>query len=316
MRVIRHLRLEPTRLPRVVLTLGNFDGVHRGHQAIVQRALATAAPIGGQVVAVTFHPHPMAVLAPDRAPASLQSLHDRLALLRAQGVPVVVVQRFTAAFAQLDPEAFVHEFLGQRLELRHVVVGYDVNFGRNRAGSAETLRVLGAAAGFAVDVVGAVQTEDGLVVSSSSVRRALLAGEVDIVTKLLGRHHLLRGRVVAGDRRGRTLGFPTANLHLPPRLLIPPDGVYAGWVPWDGRRIPAVLNIGVRPTFGVLRRTVEVHCLDFAADLYGQWLGIELVARLRGEQKFAGPAALTAQIQADVAHARVVLAAASPTDAA
>jgi riboflavin kinase / FMN adenylyltransferase len=309
MRVIRHLGREPARLSRVVLTLGNFDGLHRGHQAILQRALAAAAAIDGQVVALTFHPHPMAVVAPQRAPASIQSLHDRLAMLRVLGVPVVVLQRFTPVFAQLEPEAFVREFLGQRLELRHVVVGYDVNFGRNRSGSAETLRTLGAALGFQVDVVGAVQTDDGLVVSSSAIRRALAAGEVDVVARLLGRPHLLRGRVAVGDRRGRTLGFPTANLQLPPRLLIPADGVYAGWVPLDGARLPAVLNIGMRPTFGGLRRTIEVHCLDWSGDLYGQWLGIELVARLRGEQRFTGPAALVQQIAADVAQARAVLAA-------
>ena len=309
MRVIRHLRRESRRLRGVVLTLGNFDGVHRGHQAIVRRALDAAAAINGQVVVVTFHPHPMAVLAPERAPASVQSLRDRLGLLRDLGVPIVVVQRFTRTFAQLDPDAFVLEFLAERLELRHVVVGYDVNFGRNRAGSAETLRALGQRVGFAVDVVEAVHTDDGLVVSSSSVRRALLAGEIDIVTRLLGRAHVLRGRVGQGDRRGRTLGFPTANLHLRPRVLVPPNGVYAGWVPIDGRRVPAVLNIGVRPTFGGLRHTIEVHCLDWSGDLYGQWLQVALVARLRGEQQFDGPVALTAQITADVAQARAVLAA-------
>lgn len=310
MRVIRHLAQASARLPRVVLTLGNFDGVHRGHQAIIARATEVARQIGGQVVAVTFHPHPMAVVAPERAPAMIQSLHDRLQLLREQGVPVVVLQRFTRAFAQLSPDAFVHEFLGRQLELKHVVVGYDVNFGRDRAGSAETLRTLGAAAGFAVDVVGAVETTDGLVVSSTSVRRALVAGDVHVVSQLLGRHHALRGRVVAGERRGRTIGFPTANLHLRPRVLLPPDGVYAGFVPLDGRRLPAVVNIGMRPTFGGLRRTTEVHCLDFHGDLYGQWLAIELVARLRGEQKFAGIDALKTQIAADVAQARTVLEAA------
>lgn len=314
MRVIRHLGREHGRLDRVVLTLGNFDGAHQGHRAIVRRARDQATAIGGQVVVLTFHPHPVAVLAPDRGPAMIQSLHDRLSSLREMGADVVVLQRFTRTFSQLEPEAFVREFLAP-LDLRHVVVGYDVNFGRNRSGTVETLRTLGAADGFSVDVVGAVQTADGLIVSSSSVRKALAAGDVALAARLLGRHHALRGRVVHGDHRGRTLGFPTANLHLPPGLLLPPDGVYAGRVPVDGRAVPAVMNIGVRPTFGTLRRTVEVHCLDLSADLYGRWLAIELVERLRGERKFDGIDALKAQIAADVASARAVLAGSSPAGA-
>jgi len=307
MRVVRHLRREPRPLPRVVLTLGNFDGVHLGHQAIIRRATDEARALGGQPVVLTFEPHPIAVLAPDRAPPLLQSLHDRLAMLRELGVEVTVLQRFTREFAALTPEEFVRGFLLRHLEIVQVVVGYSVNFGRDRAGSAATLEALGAEDGFAVDVVGPV-TAAGEQVSSSVLRRVLGAGDMRRARELLGRWYGLRGRVVVGDRRGRTLGFPTANLHLGRRLLLPPDGVYAVWVPLDGRRRPGVLNIGERPTFGGARRTVEVHLLDFSGDLYGRWLRVEFVERLRGEKRFAGVDGLRSAIAADIARARDVLA--------
>ncbi|HEV7731712.1 MAG TPA: bifunctional riboflavin kinase/FAD synthetase [Candidatus Binatia bacterium] len=307
MRVIRHLSHQAPALPRVVLTLGNFDGVHLGHQAIVQRAAAEARAVGGQVVVLTFHPHPTAVLVPHRAPARIQSLHGRLLTLRTLGVEVAVVQRFTRAFAGLEPEAFVRDLLMRRLELLHVVVGYNVSFGRDRAGTVDTLRALGTQYGFAVDAVGPVMV-DGDHVSSTVVRRLIAAGDVRRVARLLGRQHQLRGRVVGGDRRGRTIGFPTANMHQQPGVLLPADGVYAVWATVDGVRRPAVLNVGVRPTFGELRRTVEAHVLDFDGDLYGRWLCIDLVERLRGEMKFSGPGALVAAIKADVIAARQHLA--------
>jgi riboflavin kinase/FMN adenylyltransferase len=311
MRVIRHLAHIAPPLRRVVLTLGNFDGMHLGHQAIVRRALDEARGVAGQVVVLTFHPHPIAVVAPDKAPPLLQSLHDRLARLRELGVDVTVVQRFTPRFAALEPEAFVREFLGAHLELLQVVVGYNVTFGRGRSGTVETLQALGARHGFAVDAIGPVAVGEGQV-SSTALRRLIAAGDVRRARALLGRPFVLRGRVVRGEQRGRTLGFPTANLHQRPGLLLPADGVYAVHVLLDGRAVPAVLNIGVRPTFGTLRRTVEAFLLDYDGDLYGRWLTLELVERLRGEQRFAGPEALRQAIAADVTRAREVLAPADP----
>jgi riboflavin kinase/FMN adenylyltransferase len=307
MRVIRHLERVSPPLPRVVLTLGNFDGVHVGHEAIVRRAVAEARVLGGQAVVMTFHPHPIVIVAPDKAPPLIQPLRDRLAALRTFGPDVCVVQRFTPAFAQLEPGAFVHDLLLRRLELKHVVVGYNVNFGRNRSGGIETLRALGVQHGYAVDAVGPV-TVDGLTVSSTELRRLVRLGDMRQVGRLLGRPYGLRGRVVAGDRRGRLLGFPTANLHLRDEVLLPVDGVYAAAALVGGRRQPAVLNVGVRPTFGGLRRTVEAHLLDWSGDLYGHWLELELIERLRGEMRHAGPEALRAAIAADVARAREVLA--------
>src|SRR5579871_1021439 len=291
MRVVRHLSREPGRIHRTVLTLGNFDGVHVGHQAIVRLAVETAARLGGCPVALTFEPHPVAVLAPDRAPPLIQPLRERLALLATLGVEIVVVQRFTRAFAALDPEAFVCDFLLHRLEVVHVVVGYNVNFGRDRAGTVATLRGLGARYGFAVDEVGPV-TVDGERVSSTALRAALGAGDVRRAARLLGRTYALRGRVVAGERRGRTLGFPTANLRCRSTLAVPADGVYAARVQVGGAWHGGVVNIGIRPTFGERRRTIEAHLLDFTGDLYGRWVTVEMVDRLRGEQAFAGPRAL------------------------
>ena len=308
MRVIRHLVRRPERLPGTVLTLGNFDGAHLGHQAIVRRAVARAREAAGLAVALTFEPHPVAVLAPARAPLMLQTLHDRLASLAGLGIDVTVVQRFTRAFAALDPEAFVRDFLLRHLELAHVVVGYNVNFGRDRAGTSETLRALGARLGFGVEVVGPVATAgDGEQVSSTRLRALLQAGDMPRARALLGRPYALRGRVVVGDRRGRTLGFPTANLHLRAGLLLPPDGVYAVGVEVDGRAHEGVLNIGVRPTFAGKRRTIEVHVLDFGRDLYRRWLVVKVIERLRGEQAFSGPEALRVVTARDVVRARRVL---------
>ena len=309
MRVIRHFAQRPGRLTRTVLTLGNFDGAHLGHQAIIRRAVARAREVGGQAVALTFEPHPIAVLAPAHAPLMLQTLHDRLASLAGLGIDVTVLQRFTPAFAALDPDAFVEDFLLRHLALAHVMVGYNVNFGRNRAGNSETLAALGARRGFDVEVVGPVTAPgDGEQVSSTRLRALLQAGDMPRVRALLGRPYALRGRVVVGDRRGRTLGFPTANLHTRAGLLLPPDGVYAIKVEVDGRSHQGVLNIGVRPTFAGRRRTIEAHLLEFAGDLYRRWLVVEVIERLRGEEAFSGPEALKAAIARDVARARVVLA--------
>ena len=306
MRVVRHLARHRGRLPRTVLTLGNFDGVHRGHQEIIATAVRHAAEKGAQPAVLTFEPHPIAVLAPDKAPPIIQSLHDRLETIRGHGIATVVLQRFTREFAAMDPEAFVRDFLLRHIELAHVIVGYNVNFGRDRAGTSETLRTLGARLGFGVDVVGPV-VADGEEVSSTRLRDAIRQGDMPRARCLLGRPYAFRGRVVTGDRRGRTLGFPTANLHLKPSLLIPPDGVYAVVADVDGAERQGVLNVGIRPTFGGRRRTIEAHLLDFDGDLYRRWVVVRVVERLRGEATFAGPDALRAAIADDIARARRVL---------
>lgn len=289
-----------------VVTIGAFDGVHRGHQALLTRAADLARAEGVPAVAFTFHPHPAKVLAPARAPALIVSVEERARLLLAHGMDQVVVQPFDEAFARVSADAFVRDFLAGPLRPRHVVVGFNFAYGQGRAGNRATLEAAGHELGFGVDVVGPVDV-GGVVCSSTRVRERLLEGDVGGAARLLGRAPFLTGQVVPGDQRGRTIGFPTANVDPEPELL-PCAGVYATRVSWDGQpALPSVTNIGNRPTFGGGHVTVEVHLLDFSGDLYGRRLRVELVGRLRDERRFDGRAALVAQLNQDVASARAVL---------
>jgi riboflavin kinase/FMN adenylyltransferase len=306
MQVIRHLEACDRRFRSPVVTLGNFDGVHRGHQEILSRVVRQARQSGREAVLITFFPHPTSVLAPSRAPAALGSLGERLERFREVGVDVVVLQRFTPAFAALDAEVFIERYLVRRLEVAKVVIGHSVNFGRARGGNARTLTEAGARLGFAVEVVGPVKV-DGIAVSSTAVRERLAAGEVVVASRLLGRPYAVEGRVVRGDQRGQGLGFPTANVR-PRTAVLVPDGVYAVRLRWNGERRDGVANVGRNPTFGQGRaRTLEAHLFEFAGEIYGRALRVEFVDRLRGEKKFASPQELVEQIREDVARAREVL---------
>jgi riboflavin kinase/FMN adenylyltransferase len=325
-----------------VVTLGNYDGVHLGHRALVARAKQRAdAQPGLRAVALTFDPHPLRVLSPQHAPPLLTTLERRIALLRGAGADEVVVQPFDAAFASWAPEIFVRALLVERLAASRVVIGHDFRFGRNREGDLSTLRSLGEHHGFEVETVAAVVVE-GTIVSSSTIREAVAAGDLARATALLGRVHEVEGQVVQGDQRGRALGFPTANLHVD-GVLMPPDGVYAVVVrvldaapdgadapreavrpgaaevsasaeDRDGSRatlLRGVANLGVRPTFGA-GRTLEVHVLDVQRALYGARLRVGFVERLRDEQRFPNADALRNQIGRDVERARRSLSDASP----
>jgi riboflavin kinase/FMN adenylyltransferase len=306
MQVIRHLEACDRRFRSPVATLGNFDGVHRGHQEILSRVVRQARESGRDAVLITFFPHPTSVLAPSRAPAALGSLRERLERFREVGVDVVVLQRFTPAFAALDADVFIERYLVRRLEVAKVVIGHSVNFGRARGGNARTLTEAGARLGFAVEVVGPVKV-DRIAVSSTAVRERLAAGEVVVASRLLGRPYAVEGRVVRGDQRGQGLGFPTANVR-PRTAVLVPDGVYAVRLRWNGERRDGVANVGRNPTFGQGRaRTLEAHLFEFAGELYGRALRVEFVDRLRGEKKFASPQELVEQIRDDVARAREVL---------
>jgi riboflavin kinase/FMN adenylyltransferase len=309
MRIIRHLEAADRRFRRPIATLGNFDGVHVGHQEILSRLVRQAGVRGSEAVVITFYPHPTAVLAPERAPAPLGSLRERLAMMRDAGVDTVVLQRFTLPFAALGPEEFVERYLVRCLGVLKLIIGHSVNFGQGRRGSARTLEEAGPRHGFEVEVVGPV-TVGGLAVSSTEVRSRLCAGEVALAARLLGRAYAVEGRVLRGEHRGRTLGFPTANLR--PRMApLVPDGVYAvrvaraarGCQTWAG-----VANVGHNPTFAGLRqRTLETHLFDFDGDLYGERLRVSFVERLRGELRFPSPQALVEQIRRDATRAREVL---------
>ena len=307
MEVFRHIATSPRRFVAPVLTLGNFDGVHRGHQAILGRVAEIARVRGGEAVALTFNPHPVAVLRPERAPALITSLRDKIRLMAAVGVDVLVVQHFTPAFAQLSAEAFIERFVVQRLRATRLVVGHSVSFGHERRGDSALLAELGKRLGFEVEVVGPIGV-DGHEVSSSAVRRAIAAGDVALATKLLGRPHRLGGRVVPGRRRGATIGFPTANVRV--RVgMSPPDGVYAVRVQYREAWLDGVANIGTNPTFGDVPRALEAHLFDFDADLYGERVSVAFIERLRSEIAFSSVEALVAQIGRDAERARAILAA-------
>jgi len=304
--VVRHIATSSRRFVAPVLTLGNFDGVHRGHQAILARVVEAARAVGGEAVALTFHPHPVAVLRPDRAPALITSLRDRIALMAAAQLDVLVLQHFTPAFAALSAEEFVERFMVERLGATRVVVGHSVSFGHARRGNAALLTTLGERLGFEVEVVGPVRVDDHDV-SSSAVRQAIAAGDVTLATKLLGRPHRLGGWVERGRQRGAAIGFPTANVHVRTGMW-PPDGVYAVRAQHRDRWIDGVANIGTNPTFGAAPRTLEVHLFDFDADLYGEQLNVAFIERLRGEITFPSVEALVAQIARDADEARALLA--------
>jgi riboflavin kinase/FMN adenylyltransferase len=293
-----------------VLTIGFFDGVHLGHRRLISRAAELARQQGARAVAVTFWPHPAAVVRPEAPPTLLSTLDEKLALLEGLGLlNAAIVVPFTGEIAHLRPEAFLDR-LASWCEPRALVEGVDFALGHNRAGTVAYLRELGMRRGFAVEALEV--HEDGARVSSSRIRALLREGDVAGATRLLGRSYTLCGEVVLGDQRGRLLGFPTANLRLDARKLMPENGIYAMRARLPGEttaRHPAVASIGVRPTFGDgLRRLVEVHLLDATMDLYGLELEVEVVARLREERRYDDVEALKWQMRLDADQARELLA--------
>jgi riboflavin kinase/FMN adenylyltransferase len=302
MLIVRGLERYPPEAPPAVVALGVFDGVHLGHRAILDAAVSRAREAATRSVACTFDPHPREVLHPGRAPFVITTLDERLALIGETGIEAAVVLRFTPELAAMEPEAFVTDVLLGRLHAREVVVGVSHRFGKGAKGDAGMLQALGRELGFSAHIVEPLSI-GGVLVSSTAVRGALEQGDVAGATRLLGRPYTVVGQVVQGDGRGRTIGFPTANLALERPLLVP-AGVYACRASLGGAEHPAVTNIGVRPTFGRNALAVEVHILDFSGDLYGLRMALEFRDRLRDEQRFESVDALKAQIARDVASAR------------
>jgi riboflavin kinase / FMN adenylyltransferase len=308
-----------------VVTIGNFDGVHRGHASVLRRMSADARAAGVSAVAVTFSPHPLQVHHPDTAPPLLTGDTDRLELLEATGLDAVLLLPYSLEFARQTPEEFVRRYLVEGLGARVVVVGRDVRFGWKNAGDLTTMIELGRSYGFSVevieDVTPAVSADPGSAEdhvadplrrrwSSTWVRELLEAGDVVQAARVLGRPHRLRGEVVHGDARGRELGFPTANLGQDAEGMVPADGVYAGWLRRaDGTVLPAAVSIGTNPTFDGVERRVEAYVLDRTdLELYGEQVVLELVERLRPTLRFDGIDALVTQMHADVEQVRDVLA--------
>jgi riboflavin kinase/FMN adenylyltransferase len=298
--------LEAVSLQDSWLTIGVFDGVHRGHQEIIRQLIAGAHLNGAPAVLLTFSPHPARVLAGKDIPC-LTTPAERAEILASLGLDELITLPFTRETAARSAEDFIVE-LKTRLGLKKLLIGYDFALGKNRAGDFQRLSELGRQLDFETRAVDAIRL-NGEILSSTLIRQSLLDGAVALAAEKLGRCYTLTGPIVPGDARGRTIGIPTANVEFPAEKVVPANGVYAcrAWV--DGQRHSAVTNIGVRPTFtsGDVATRVETHLLDYSADLYGKILRLEFVERLRGEQKFTSVEALVAQIRADISRARQIL---------
>ncbi len=297
---------------RTVVTIGAYDGVHLGHQAVIGQVRALAAAAGAKSVVLTFDRHPATVVRPESAPPLLTDAEQRLELLDATGIDMTVVLPFDAGQSHESPESFVDRVLVTALAVRTIVVGADFHFGHDRHGNVDLLEKMGRSRGFDVRPVELVARVDGIdePISSTAIRRALAGGDVEVAAALLGRPHEVRGTVVEGDRRGRLLGFPTANVAVPAAACLPADGVYAGWYERpDGTVHPCAINLGRRPTFYEHAATavLEAHLLDFDDDLYGERAEVRFAHFLRSERKFDGIEAIVAQLRLDVAHARGLL---------
>jgi riboflavin kinase/FMN adenylyltransferase len=305
--MVHHTSLQDLHLQDTWLTIGSFDGVHKGHQAILRKLVAGAHAANAPAVALTFYPHPSIVLRGRTGPFYLTSPEERAKLLGELGVDRVITLTFDQALANLTAHEFV-QILYDHLGLRHLYVGHDFALGRGRQGDLPFLKSLGKEMGFSVNVMQPIRL-GGQVVSSSRIRFALAEGDVRLARALLGRRYQVEGEVVPGDGRGRTIGIHTANLEVQPDRCLPKTGVYACLASVDGQVWRAVANIGVRPTFenqAALPR-LEAHLLDFSGDLYGKDLQIAFTARLRDEQRFPNVEALVAQIQVDIHKAKKIL---------
>lgn len=311
MLVIRDLSQPPFPGHRTVVTIGAYDGVHLGHQAVIGEVARRAAEQGARSAVVTFDRHPASVVRPESAPRLLTDVDQKLELLAATGVDATVMIAFDEQQAAEDAAEFVRRVLVQALHTSLVVVGADFHFGRLRQGNVALLSDLGAHHDFAVDPVALVPRADGIgePVSSTAIRRALAGGDVEVAAALLGRPFEVRGRVVQGDQRGRLLGFPTANVEVPNAICLPADGVYAGrYVRTDGSSHACAINLGRRPTFyeHADHSLLEAHLLDFDGDLYGEAAKVQFTHFLRSERKFDGIEALKTQLDVDIAQTRAV----------
>lgn len=298
----------PASWGRCVMTVGVFDGVHRGHQALIREALGTGRAMGLPTVLMTFDPHPAEVVRPGSHPALLSTLRRRAELVAELGVDAFLVLPFTVALSQVSAEEFVHDVIVDRLHAANVVVGENFRFGHRGAGSVALLRELGPRFGFTVNGIGLITEPDAVTITSTYVRSCVAAGDVAAAAEALGRPHRVEGFVVHGEGRGGSeLGYPTANLDTVPHAAIPADGIYAGWFVLGNRRSPAAISIGTNPTFSGRVRTVEGFVIDEGGNFYGRRVAFEFVERLRDTVRYDSVEALTAQIDHDVARTRTVL---------
>jgi len=304
MKIFRHIEDQGLSMSGTVATVGNFDGVHLGHQALIGNTVEESKRLGYPSSVLTFEPHPLKILAPERAPLLILSYEDKMALLESLGVDIVVAQRFDREFANIAADEFVRRFLVDRLKIKKLWVGRDLRFGQGRKGGTDTLLRLAPGGGFEVGVLDPILL-DGIRISSSRIRQLVEEGRVDEVRRMLGRYHFVSGRIVTGHRRGQELGFPTANIASQTEV-IPLNGIYATSIQFKNKRWLSVSSVGVNPTFGDGPRTVESFILDFGDDIYGEWVKLSFVQRIREEKKFVMINDLIAQMHEDVKRAKAV----------
>jgi riboflavin kinase/FMN adenylyltransferase len=306
MDIIRGSENIPAGLRGAIVTIGNFDGVHLGHQYIFRKLVDEARREGCPAVVISFDPHPKMVLHPERRPFYLiTSLEEKIRLIGNLGIDTLILIPFSLDYARTTAEEFIRGVLWERLRIRKILIGHDYTFGRGKEGNETFLTAFGKCLGFEVEVMNAFQAGN-ITISSTQIRNALLSGEVRFAASLLGRPYNLTGKVISGKRRGARLGFPTANIQ-PDKEPIPPRGVYAVHVLLDGNRLGGVLSIGFNPTFADQQLSIEVHLFDFDEAIYGKTLDIHFIERLRDEIRFSSPERLIAQIEQDIAGAREIL---------
>lgn len=306
MRLITDLKNITTRFTNSVVTLGNFDGLHLGHQELIKMVIKRARETGAVSLVVTFRPHPLKILAPEKCPPLISIYEEKIGLFEKLGIDVLVKIPFTMDFSAMAPEDFVKDVLCGLLGAKEIFVGYNYRFGRGRQGNVQTLKKLGEKFGFVVREVQQISLA-GEVISSSKIRHLLRDGEVEHASKLLGRTYAVTGLVVKGDGRGRGLGFPTANI-VPKHAIIPANGVYAARLYVRDRLYDGIANIGLRPTFQEKSLTIEVHVFDFDEDIYHEEVSLYFVKKIREEKKFRNADALITQINADIKTAKDILA--------
>lgn len=306
MQVITGTEVIPPEFREAFITIGNFDGVHLGHRLIFQKLIPEARKENRKALLITFVPHPKMLLHPERRPFYLlTTIEEKIKLLEALGLDALILIPFTLEYAQTTAESFILDVLWKNLQVRKIFIGHDYSFGKDKRGNKDMLTAFGKKLGFEVAVINAVAAGD-TVISSTRIRAAILEGDVKTAAMLLGRPYNVSGTVIEGKRRGAALGFPTANIK-PQKELLPAKGVYAAIVNLEGKRYNGVLSIGLNPTFGDVRLSMEVHLMDFSGDIYGKCVDVLFIERIREERKFPGPEMLSLQIKKDAEEAMGIL---------